>query len=134
MPMLIVGSPLAKNPIVMASLRNPLLYLDGDTLAARRAASSEPLISWHAGDGQAALEAIRCTRGFAFHATEKSLLQCAAMLGEMEGLSVSPTSTAGLAALLERHKKEALAPDRYVAIVTGRKTGRVPIAWFQQLR
>jgi threonine synthase len=35
---------------------------------------------------------------------------------------VVPASTAGLIALLERHQKEALTSDRYVAVLTGRKS------------
>jgi threonine synthase len=43
------------------------------------------------------------------------------MLREKEGLSVLPASTAGLFALLDRHKKEPLPNDRYVVVLTGRK-------------
>jgi threonine synthase len=34
---------------------------------------------------------------------------------------VVPASTAGLIALVEKHKKEPLPNDRYVVILTGRK-------------
>ena len=44
------------------------------------------------------------------------------MLREKEGLNVLPASTAGLLVLLARHQQEALPGDRYVAILTGRKT------------
>jgi threonine synthase len=49
------------------------------------------------------------------------MLACARMLREREGLHVLPASTAGLVALLERHKKEPLPGDRYVVILTGRR-------------
>ena len=43
-------------------------------------------------------------------------------LKDTEGLSVLPASTAGLLALLERHKVEPLPSDRYVAVITGRRS------------
>ena len=41
---------------------------------------------------------------------------------EQQGLSVLPAATAGLIALLDRHQSENLNSDRYVAILTGRKS------------
>ncbi len=43
------------------------------------------------------------------------------MLRDKEGLSVLPASTAGLIALLDKHKKDDLPNDRYVVVLTGRK-------------
>ena len=83
---------------------------------------NEPLINWHAIDGDQALEAVRDTGGWAANAADKTMLSRSRMLREQEGLSVLPASTAGLIALLERHGKEALASDRYVVILTGRRS------------
>jgi threonine synthase len=44
------------------------------------------------------------------------------MIGEKEGLQVLPASTAGLIALMEQHRKEGLPGDRYVVVLTGRKS------------
>lgn len=44
------------------------------------------------------------------------------LLRDKEGLSVLPASAAGLTVLLERHRKEPLPGDRYVVILTGRKS------------
>jgi threonine synthase len=44
------------------------------------------------------------------------------LLREKEGLNVLPASTAGLIVLLEEHRKAALPGDRYVVILTGRKS------------
>ena len=46
----------------------------------------------------------------------------AKIIREKEGLSVLPASTAGLIALLDRHKKEPLINERYVVVLTGRKS------------
>jgi threonine synthase len=43
-------------------------------------------------------------------------------LREREGLHVLPASTAGLAALLERHRAQPLPRDRYVVVLTGRRS------------
>jgi threonine synthase len=45
----------------------------------------------------------------------------AKLLREREGLNVLPASTAGLAVLIEKHRKEPLPIERYVVILTGRK-------------
>ena len=82
---------------------------------------NEPLINWHAIDGDYALEAIRKTGGWAFYASDKSMLAYSRLLREKEGLHVLPASTAGLIVLIEQHRKEMLPGDRYVVILTGRR-------------
>jgi threonine synthase len=44
------------------------------------------------------------------------------LLREKEGLNVLPASTAGLIVLIDQHKKEPLPGDRYVVLLTGRKS------------
>jgi threonine synthase len=41
-------------------------------------------------------------------------------LHKKEGYRILPASTAGLISMLEKHEKEELSSDRYVAILTGR--------------
>jgi threonine synthase len=81
---------------------------------------NEPLINWHAIDGDHALEAIRNTDGWASNASDRNMATYARMIREKEGLNALPASTAGLIALLEKHGKEPLPGDRYVVILTGR--------------
>jgi threonine synthase len=50
------------------------------------------------------------------------MISFARLIREREGLNVVPASTAGLIALIERHKKDPLPNDRYVVILTGRKS------------
>jgi len=83
---------------------------------------NEPLINWHSIDGDYALDAIRQTYGWAANASDKNMLAYSKLIREKEGLSVLPASTAGLIALLEKHRKEPLENDRYVVIFTGRKS------------
>ena len=88
----------------------------------RETAVNEPLINWHSMDGDYALEAIRNSKGWAGYASDKSMMMYSKLIREREGLSVLPASTAGLIAQLEQHQKETLPNDRYVVILTGRKS------------
>ena len=83
---------------------------------------NEPLINWHSSDGDHALAAVRRTGGWAGNATDRSMTAYSRLLRECEGLSVLPASTAGLAALLERHRQDPLPGGRYVVLLTGRKS------------
>jgi threonine synthase len=120
-PRMLAGSTFGKNPIIHAFRKNRTSCEDLAPNRLRETAVNEPLINWHAIDGDLALEAIRASDGFAEYASDKSMLHYARLIREREGLSVLPASTAGLIALLDRHRQEPLANDRYVIVVTGKK-------------
>jgi threonine synthase len=69
-----------------------------------------------------ALEAIRRTSGWGADASDKAMLSYSRLIREKEGLQVLPASTAGLIALMEQHQKNSLPGDRYVVVLTGRKS------------
>lgn len=121
MPRVVAGSSYRKNPIVYAYLNHFPTCTDLDSSKIRETKINEPLINWHSIDGDHVLEAIRETNGWAGYASDKKMLAFAKLIREREGLNVVPASTAGLIALVERHKKEPLPNDRYVVILTGRK-------------
>jgi threonine synthase len=54
-------------------------------------------------------------------ATDKEMLLYSRLIREKEGMSVLPASTAGIIALINKHKKEPISSDRFVAVLTGRK-------------
>jgi threonine synthase len=120
-PRIVAGSSFRKNPIVQAWLNKLGRCVDLHPRNVRETPVNEPLINWHSIDGDHALAAVRQTDGWAANATDKALLDFAKLIREREGLNVLPASTAGLAALLDRHRKEPLPGDRYVVILTGRK-------------
>ena len=120
-PRMIAGSSHGKNPIVMAYLRNDPHCDDLNPESIRETPVNEPLVNWHSIDGEHALGAIRQTLGWASNASDRTMLVYSRLLREREGLHVLAASTAGLIVLLERHRKEPLPGDRYVAILTGRK-------------
>ncbi len=120
-PRIIAGSSFGKNPIIQAFLKNLSACEDLSPKKIHETAINEPLINWRSIDGDYALEAIRESGGWGAYASDKNMMFFSKKLREKEGLSVLPASTAGLIALLEKHKKDPLPNDRYVIILTGRK-------------
>ncbi|AOY57558.1 MULTISPECIES: pyridoxal-phosphate dependent enzyme [Desulfococcus] len=122
MPRMVAGSAYHKNPIVRAFLKDTPRCEDLRPEAIRETSINEPLINWHSIDGDQALNAIRETRGWAGNATDKSMRAFSRLIREREGLDVLPASTAGLIAMIEHHQKQTLPGDRYVVVLTGRKS------------
>ena len=123
MPRLVAGSSFQKNPIVQAFLKKKPVCEDLQPEKLHETSINEPLINWHSIDGDAALNAVRATNGWAGNASDKSMRRYSRLIREREGLDVLPASTAGLIALVEYHRKNPLPGDRYVVLLTGRKSG-----------
>jgi threonine synthase len=121
-PRLIAGSAYRKNPIVQAWRRGAAHCEDLMPELIRETRVNEPLINWHSIDGDLALQAIRESRGWASHVSDKTMLETSRRLLQQQGLSVLPASTAGLHALIDEHRRNGLPGDRYVAILTGRRS------------
>jgi threonine synthase len=121
MPRMVAGSTYRQNPIIAAFLSGADQCTDLDPAKIRETRINEPLINWHAIDGDLALAGIRASEGWADYASDRALSRYSRWLRETQGLSVLPASTAGLHALLARHAREPLPADRYVAVLTGRK-------------
>ncbi len=122
MPRMVAGSSFRKNPIVQAALKNKPTCEDLIPEKIRETRVNEPLINWHAIDGNLALKAIQETNGWAGDASDKAMRNYSRLIREREGLDVLPASTAGLIALIDRHKITPLPNDRYVVVLTGRKS------------
>jgi len=120
-PKIVAGSAFGKNPIVQAYLKNSPTCTDLLPAKIHETPINEPLINWRSIDGDTALQAIRESLGWGAFTSDKSMITYAKLIREKEGLNVLPASTAGLIALLDRHKKEPLQNDRYVIVLTGRK-------------
>jgi threonine synthase len=121
-PKIIAGSSFGKNPIIQAFKKNLPQCQDLIPEKIRETAVNEPLINWRSIDGDYALYAIRNSEGWASYASDKNMLGFSRIIREKEGLNVLPASTAGLIAMLDQHHKEPLPQDRYVAVLTGRKS------------
>ncbi len=120
-PQMIGGSSYRKNPIIHAFIKNISTCQDLKPEQIKETAINEPLINWQSIDGDQTLAAIRLSQGWAAYASDKSMLYFSRLIREQEGLNILPAATAGLIALLEKHKRETLPNDRYVVILTGRK-------------
>jgi threonine synthase len=121
-PKIVAGSSFNKNPIIQAFNKNLTYCEDLQPDKIKESFINEPLINWHSIDGDYALKAIRESNGWASNASDKNMTIFSRMLREREGLHVLPASTAGLIALINEHKKYPLQNDRYVVILTGRKS------------
>jgi threonine synthase len=122
MPHMVAGSTYKQNPIIAAFLSGADECADLDPAQIRETGINEPLVNWHAIDGDLALAGIRASGGWADYASDRALSRYSRLLRDTQGLSVLPASTAGLHGLLTWHAKQPLPGDRYVAILTGRKT------------
>ncbi|MFH1863246.1 MAG: threonine synthase, partial [bacterium] len=121
-PKMVAGSSHGKNPIIQAFLENRKRCQDLEPEKVKETVVNEPLINWHSIDGDLALSAIYATKGWASNATDKKMIMEARKIRDKEGLNTLPASTAGLIALLKQHQTEPLPPDRYVVILTGRRS------------
>jgi threonine synthase len=122
LPRLVAGSSHRKNPIVDSFVRGLDECADLDPAKIRETAVNEPLINWHSIDGDAALAAVRASGGWAAYASDRLMTSYSKKIRDSEGLSVLPASTAGLAALLDGHRQCPLTNDRYVVVITGRRS------------
>jgi len=120
-PRMVAASSTHKNPIIHSFKKGIDHCEDLKPEMIRETKINEPLINWHSFDGDEALYALQQTNGNAYHISDEKMLKSAKNLKEKEGLHVLPASTAGLIGLLEWHSKEMLEPDRYVALLTGRR-------------
>ncbi len=121
-PKMVAGSSFRKNPIVMAYLSNSESCTDLQPESIKETPVNEPLINWHSIDGDLALDAVRASRGWASNASDKNMLTYSRLIREKEGINTLPASTAGLIAMIDQHRKEALSSDRYVIVLTGKKS------------
>ena len=118
----IIDSEVGDTAFIQAALKNKATCEDLMPGQIRETRVNEPLINWHAIDGNLTLRAIRESGGWAGDASDKNMLQYSRLIREREGMDVLPASTAGLIALIDHHKANPLPNDRYVVVLTGRKS------------
>jgi threonine synthase len=121
-PRVVAGSSFGKNPIVQAFRRNTPSCEDLAPERIRETAINEPLVNWCSIDGDLALRAVRDTGGWAVNTSDRNMSRYAKLIREQQGLSVLPAATSGLIALLDGHASRELSEDRYVAILTARRS------------
>jgi threonine synthase len=121
-PRIIAGSSHSKNPIINAFRKNLEACEDLNPTRIRESHVNEPLINWHSIDGDLALQAVRRSGGWVADASDKNLVALSRQLRDQEGLHVMPAATAGIVAILQKHRESPLPNDRYVVILTARRS------------
>ncbi len=121
-PRIVAGSSHSKNPIVNAFRKNLEACEDLNPTRIRESHVNEPLINWHSIDGDLALQAVRRSGGWVADASDKNLVALSRQLRDQEGLHVMPAATAGIVAILQKHRESPLPNDRYVVILTARRS------------
>lgn len=119
-PHMVAGSSFGKNPIIHAFIEQQSTCVDLPADVIRETKTNEPLVNWHAIDGQYALDAVRNSHGWAGYASDRAMQACARLIREEEGINVLPAATAGLLALVNARGRNPLLAGRYVAVITGR--------------
>lgn len=120
LPILIASSTSRGNPIIKSFKEGSHVLKDLRPEDIRETEINEPLVSWHAFDGQKALDALYETNGYATYASDAKMKEYAWLLLKEEGLSVQPASASSLVAL-SQYVNEVNSPETYVAILTGRQ-------------
>jgi len=120
LPILIASSTSRGNPIIKSFKEGSHVLKDLRPEDVGETEINEPLVSWHAFDGQTALDALYETNGYAAYASDTKMKEYARLLLMEEGLSVQPASASSLVAL-SQYVKEVDSPETYVAILTGRQ-------------
>jgi len=120
LPILIASSTLGGNPIIKSFKECSHVIKDLKQEDIKETEINEPLVSWHAFDGQKALDALYETNGYATYASDTKMKEYARLLLWEEGLSVQPASAASLVAF-SKYVREVHSPETYVAILTGRR-------------
>jgi threonine synthase len=120
-PKMIGASSSYKNAIVYSFHKQLDSCIDLIPEKIKETRVNEPLVNWHSFDGDEALYALWQSGGSAFDVSDQKMLRLTRLLKAKEGLHILPASTAGLAAMLEMNNLQELEPDRYVAVLTGRK-------------
>lgn len=120
-PKMLAGSSTQKNPIIQSFLAGHATCKDLNPQKINETIVNEPLINWHAFDGDHALTALRKSNGGAVNVSDKNLLATAALVKKTEGYNVLPASTAGLFGLLKMHESQPLEQGVYVAVLTARR-------------
>jgi threonine synthase len=121
-PRIVAASSFRKNPIVQSFLKKLPRCENLLPAKIRETAVNEPLINWASLDGDHALESVRRTDGWASFVSDRAMQRYSQLIRQQQGLSVLPASTAGLIALVDRHRKDPLPPGRYVVLLTGRRS------------
>jgi len=119
-PKMIAASTDGGNPVIESFNNNLDEITDLDPRRIKETEINEPLVNYHAYDGDLALKALIDSSGFAEYVSDSEMEHYSKMIKDAENIDVLPASTASLAALVKILKKNEIAGD-HVVILTGKK-------------
>ncbi|MEM0161045.1 MAG: pyridoxal-phosphate dependent enzyme [Thermoplasmata archaeon] len=119
-PRMIAASTDGGNPIIESFNNHQDEITDLDPRKIKETEINEPLVNYHAYDGELALKALINSNGFAEYVSDQEMEHYSKLIKDYENLDVLPASTASLAALIKILKKNVIT-GAHVIILTGKK-------------
>ena len=122
MPVMVAASTTGGNPILSSfnDGRKKIEDLMPDSIT--ETPENEPIVNWKSLDGQAALDALWESDGYACAVSDAIMIAFSSLLEKEEGLSVLPASAASVAGMAEYVKARASHKDKcFVSVLTSRK-------------
>jgi threonine synthase len=118
MPRMIAASTDGGNPVVESFINHREKIVDIPREAIRESEINEPLVNYHAYDGDIAYEALVESNGFAEYVTDAEMKAYKELIRKIEGVEAIPAATASVAALVHVLGKNRISGD-HVSIITG---------------
>jgi len=122
MPVMVAASTTGGNPILSSFNDGKKKIEDLMPDSITETPENEPIVNWKSLDGQAALDALWESDGYACAVSDAIMIAFSSLLEKEEGLSVLPASAASVAGMAEYVKARASHKDKcFVSVLTSRK-------------
>ncbi|MEM3833694.1 MAG: pyridoxal-phosphate dependent enzyme [Thermoprotei archaeon] len=122
LPKIVGATTCNGNPLLEAFRKNLSTLVDLSPNEIKETAVSEPLVSYHAYDGEAALEAIRKTNGIVECSSDNAMVDYARLIRKYAGLDVLPASAVTVSIIKKLARYDPLISEKnVVAVLTGRR-------------
>lgn len=122
LPKMVGATTCNGNPLLESFRKNLNTLIDLEPNQIKETAVSEPLVSYHAYDGELALKAIRTTEGIVECSSDNSMMDYARLIRRYAGLDVLPASAVTVAIIKKLIKYDPLVTEKnIVAVLTGRR-------------
>lgn len=121
-PAMVAASTTGGNPIISSYNAGKKKINDLPPESIVETPENEPIVNWKSLDGQAALDALWESEGYAVAVSDEFMIAFSNLLEKEEGLSVLPASAASVAAMSEYVKERATPRAKcFVSVLTSRK-------------
>ncbi|MGC8947748.1 MAG: pyridoxal-phosphate dependent enzyme, partial [Thermoprotei archaeon] len=122
LPKMVGATTCNGNPLLEVFKKNLNVLIDLSPNEIKETSVSEPLVSYHAYDGEVALEAIRKTNGIVECSSDSVMVDYARLIRRYAGLDVLPASAVTVSIIKKLARYDPLISEKsVVAVLTGRK-------------